>query len=121
MPSTSTRPELGAWNAHTRPISVDLPAPEGPTSAVTVPDRRGERDAVEHRLALAVREAHVLEDHVAAQLAERDRAARVVVLAPLAQQLARALEPGERLGQLRADRDDLEAAAPPGTRGTPCR
>ena len=108
VPSTSTRPELGAWNAHTRPISVDLPAPEGPTSAVTVPEAGGERDALEHRLALAVGEADVLEGHVAAELPERDRAARVVVLAPLAQQLARALEPGERLAQLRADRRDLQ-------------
>ena len=36
-PSTTTRPAVGVWKAQTRPIIVDLPAPEGPTRAVTVP------------------------------------------------------------------------------------
>ena len=41
---------------------VDLPEPDGPTSAVTVPGGDAEGDAVEHLLPLVVRELDVLED-----------------------------------------------------------
>ena len=37
MPSIVTVPLPGAWNAATRLMMVDLPEPEGPTRAVTVP------------------------------------------------------------------------------------
>ena len=36
-PSTRTVPSVGAWNAAIRLMMVDLPEPDGPTSAVTVP------------------------------------------------------------------------------------
>ena len=74
-PSTSTRPEVGVWNAQTRPIIVDLPAPDGPTSAVTVPGAACERHALQDRLARSVGEAHVLEDDLAAH-ARRARPSR---------------------------------------------
>ena len=35
--STSTLPELGVWKAAISPMMVDLPEPDDPTSAVTVP------------------------------------------------------------------------------------
>ncbi len=37
MPSTVTVPETGVWNAATRLMMVDLPDPDEPTSAVTLP------------------------------------------------------------------------------------
>ena len=37
-------PRGGTWNAATSPMMVDLPEPEGPTSAVTVPGSRVEGD-----------------------------------------------------------------------------
>src|SRR5262249_39675109 len=61
-------------------------------------DRAGlgvERHAAQHRLALAVREADVLELHAAGELGYVQRALRVVVLTSLAEQLARSLEAGE--------------------------
>ena len=36
-PSMRATPPVGTWNAATRPMIVDLPEPEGPTRAVTVP------------------------------------------------------------------------------------
>ena len=63
---------------------------------------------MQDQLSLAVGEAHVLERHVAPHLGESDRAARVLVLGPLAQDLPRPLQPGEGLRQLRPDGRDLE-------------
>ena len=108
VPSTSTRPEVGAWNAHTRPISVDLPAPEGPTSAVTVPEAAASETPSSTGSPSRYAKPTSSKATWPCSSAERDRAARVVVLAPLAQQLARAVQPGERLAELGADRRDLQ-------------
>jgi hypothetical protein len=40
MSSTSTFPLTGVWKAQIRLMIVDLPEPDEPTSAVTVPARR---------------------------------------------------------------------------------
>ena len=50
---------------------VDLPEPDEPTSAVTVPGFDSKRDSVQHRLVRLIGEAHIVEAHVAANLAER--------------------------------------------------
>ena len=49
-----------------------------------------------------------------------DRAARIRVLRPLAQDLARALEAGQRLRELGADRDDLEDGRDQEAQEAPC-
>ena len=88
---------------------VDLPDPDGPTSAVTVPGCGVEGDAVEDLLPLRRRRSGRPRRRPAPRSdARRHGPARVLVLRPLAQDLARPLEAGERLGQLGADRDDLE-------------
>jgi hypothetical protein len=67
------------------------------------PGRRVERHALEHRHALAVAEPHVLERHVAAHAAERLAARVLVQLGGLLHHLADAVQPGDGLGDLRAD------------------
>ena len=116
-------PSVGVWNAATRPMIVDLPAPEGPTSAVTVPGGRVEaRRRAAPGLPGSYAKRHVLERHVAVACGRSvTRAARVGVLGRLAQHLARALQAGQRLRELRADRHHLEHRAPPGTRAAACR
>jgi len=61
----STPPSLSSAHGtpQTSPMIVDFPAPEGPTSAVTVRERRG-RTLVEHLLASLIGEAHPVERHV---------------------------------------------------------
>ena len=59
------------WKAAIRPMMVDLPEPEGPTSAVTVPGLRMEADVVQHGLAGVVGKLDVLEAHFAMNAAER--------------------------------------------------
>jgi hypothetical protein len=92
----------------TSPISVLLPAPLGPTSAVVVPagawnEIRGGRHV------LLVLEVHVLERDVAIDLArrlaqQRPRRPPSRIVADLAD----AVEPGERFADLRADVGDLD-------------
>ena len=67
-----------------------------------------ERHVLEHRLVRLVREIHVIERDRTVDAPERLRAARVVVLGAIREHLLRALEPGDGLGQLCADGDDLE-------------
>ena len=83
---------LGTWKAAIRPMMVDLPDPEGPTSAVTVPGLRPETHVVQHRLARLVCETDVLENNLAANLARSTVRARVLVFGTLAQYLVRAVE-----------------------------
>ena len=89
-------------------MMVDLPEPDGPTSAVTVPGGETEGNIVQHRFAGLVVEIDVLESDLAAHFADRDRAPRILILRPFAQHFARPLEAGQRFGNLRADADDLE-------------
>ena len=87
---------------------VDLPEPEGPTSAVTVPGCRAEAHVEQHLLARLVGESDVRKIDFAANRARAPPCAcGSLILGPLAQHFARALQAGERLGQLRADAHHL--------------
>ena len=88
-----------------------LPEPEGPTRAVEVPGPRDEGDAVEHRNARLVLEGDVPE--LDRPLDRRESRARLVagVLGELVADLPDPLEAGEGLGDLAADRDDLDDRA----------
>ena len=57
------------------PIIVDLPAPDGPTSAVTVPGADSKIDVVQNFLALVVGEVHILHHHLAVDAPQRRRCA----------------------------------------------
>jgi hypothetical protein len=70
MPSTSTRPASGRLKAMTRLMSVLLPDPLDPTSAVVVPGAAPERDVAQHRHVRHVLEVHALERDLAAQPGE---------------------------------------------------
>ena len=54
---------------------VDLPEPDEPTSAVTVPGSALKADAVQHRLLRRVGELHILKPHLADNLAQLHRRA----------------------------------------------
>ena len=70
--------------------------------------RRGtERHALQDRQPGLVGESNVFERHLAAQAAERLGPAGVLVLRAFAQHFPRALEAGDRFGELRADRHHL--------------
>ena len=60
-------------------MMVDLPEPEGPTSAVTVSGRGMEGDTVEDGPAGGVGETHVVESDVAVNRPERDRAVGIFI------------------------------------------
>ena len=115
-------PGLGAWNAATRPMIVDLPEPDGPTSAVTVPGSARKRHAVQHGLAGLVRE-------VARPRTPRPRDARrasTVRRGSASSGRSRSTSrvrsrPAERLGDLRADADHLEHGRDQEAEEEPCR
>ena len=67
-----------------------------------------EADVEQHLLAGFIGEADVFESDFAADGPERDGAARVAVFGVLHQDFVRAVESGQRLGDLRADADDSE-------------
>jgi hypothetical protein len=52
---------VGVWKAQSRLMMVDLPEPDEPTSAVTVPGFGLEAHTVQHRIVLLVLEDHILE------------------------------------------------------------
>ena len=88
-------------------ISVLLPDPLDPTSAVVVPAGAWNETSFSTGTPGVVLEVDVLEPHVAVQRRQR-RARRVLlVLGGHAADLADAVEAGERLGDLRADRRDV--------------
>ena len=68
---SAPRPDSGRLNAITRLMSVLLPDPLEPTSAVVVPGRRAEADVLQHRHAGVVLEADVVELDLALEHAER--------------------------------------------------
>ena len=106
-PSTRIRPLSGRLNAMTRLMSVLLPEPLDPTSAVVVPAGRAEADVLQHRHAGVVLEADVLELDLAVDLAERRARASSSSSVGIVHQLADAIETGEGFADLRADRRDL--------------
>ena len=69
--------------------------------------RRAEADALQHRHALVVLEADVLERDLAVDRAERLARAVLVVLGLHRHQVVDAIEAGECFADLRADRGDL--------------
>ena len=87
---------------------VDLPEPEEPTSAVTVPGSAAKADAVQHGLLRRVGELHILKAHRAFDGRHLHGAAGGLVLFELRHDLVRAVEAGKGLSQLRADVHDLE-------------
>ena len=94
-----------------RPMSVLLPEPLEPTSAVVVPAGAVKRHVLEHRDSGLVLERDVLEAHLAADGGKRVRAGVALVLGRHRLDLADAVEAGERLGDLRADGRQLRPAA----------
>src|SRR5262249_17473966 len=90
-------------------------ADNGGLSRARWPDKRRnsartrcERDIHQHWFPGVVREANMIESHLAANDAERSGAMRVFVLGPFAQYLTCALEAGERFGDLRPYGHHLE-------------
>src|SRR5580700_6837316 len=67
-----------------------------------------EADVVQDGLLLFVGKAHVLELQVAANCAKRNGTVGVFVLRSFVKHLARALQSGDSLRNLRTDADDLE-------------
>ena len=104
---SSTRPLFGRLNVITRLMSVLLPEPLEPTSAVVVLRRRDERDVLQHRHAGVVLERHVLERRrrrARRPIGSRDASSSSSVRCFM--HLADAVEAREGLGDLRADRGD---------------
>ena len=108
-PSTRTRPDAGDVERRDEADDRRL-ARARRTDERRHRSRLGpEGDAVEDLLALLVGEADVLEDDLAAQRRPSATTRRGSASSGrLREDLLRPLEPGERLGQLRADPDDLE-------------
>ena len=71
MPSTSIRPESPYGNAQTRLMIVDLPDPDDPTSAVTVPGFDSKLIPCSTGLPVSYSNSHILELHVAHDVLER--------------------------------------------------
>ncbi len=89
-------------------MMVDLPEPDGPTSAVTRAWFSEKRNVVKHGLAGVVGKVHVIEDDLADDRPKRGDPARILVFRTLAQNFARPLQAGQRFGELGSDSDDLE-------------
>ena len=87
---------------------VDFPAPEGPTSAVTVPGVAWKETWSSTALAAVVGEANPIEHHLAGEGGDRHGPPRIGVLRPLPEHFAGPLQTGQRLGQLRPDAHHLE-------------
>ena len=89
-------------------MRVLLPDPLEPTSAVVVPGADRKRHAAQDGLAGGVFEPDLLERHVAANAIEGLPPGVLVRLGRHVEDLANAIESGERLGELRADRRDRD-------------
>ena len=63
-PPTSTRPTRGGWMPASRRPSVDLPAPDGPTTATRSPGFRSRSMPCSTSRSVDVRVAHVLRDQL---------------------------------------------------------
>ena len=63
---------------------------------------------MQNGLLLLIGEGHILEGDIAADFRERDCAVRVFIFRGFSQHLAGAFQPGDRLGDLGPDADDLE-------------
>ena len=87
---------------------VDLPAPDGPTRAVTVPGCDSKLDFVKDFLAGVVGKIHVFHDHSAGDALHGDGAAWIFVLFLFVQDFAGAFQAGDGFRDLRADGYDLE-------------
>ena len=107
-PSTSTRPEVGRLKAITRLISVLLPDPLDPTSAVVEPAGAWNETCFSTGTPGLYSKLTSSNVDLAANVRQR-RAARVfLIFGRHRPDLADAIEAGERLGQLRADRRELD-------------
>ena len=87
---------------------VLFPDPLVPTSAVVVPAGASNEMSRKDGRARVVAEGHVLEPHVADDVARRCAVGVVGVLGHPRPQFANPVEPGERFGDLGADRRDLD-------------
>ena len=87
---------------------VDFPAPDEPDQRGHRARRRCKNYVVQHFLARVVRETDVFHRHVSFDAVQRDGAAGGFVFLFVVQDFARALQPGDRFGDLRADRHDLK-------------
>ena len=102
-PSTSTRPVSGRLNVITRLISVLLPDPLDPTSAVVEPAGAWNDTCFSTGTPGLYSKRHVVERDLAADVGQR-RADRVLlVFGRHPPDFADAIEAGERLADLRAD------------------
>ena len=63
-PSIRICPLVGSWNRGSRSASVVFPAPEGPTSATTLPLRQAEGDVAQDQIAVTIPERDPVEDHL---------------------------------------------------------
>ena len=77
-PSIRICPEVAVWNPQIRLMMVDLPDPDDPTRAVTVPGFDSKLMSVQHRLVLLVFEDHILELDIAVYI-ERTQQSGVAV------------------------------------------
>ena len=107
-PSTEIDPVVGLWKAAISPMMVDLPDPEEPTRAVTVPGSALKLDPVQHGLAVGVLERHVPKLDYPSIGPIVDRTIRILVFRVLIQHFARPLQSGEGFGDLRPDLHDLK-------------
>ena len=97
------RPDAGRLKAITRLISVLLPDPLDPTSAVVVPAGALKLTSFSTRNASVVFEGDVLEDYGSVERTKRRLLAVLVVFGVHLEELANPVEPGERLANLRTD------------------
>ena len=65
-PSIRTAPPVASCSRGISANAVDLPPPDGPTSATVVPGQRLERQACQAGAAIGIDEAHIVEPHMAA-------------------------------------------------------
>ena len=104
-----SRPLCGRLNAITRLMSVLLPEPLDPTSAVVVPAGARNETCFSTGTPALYSKRHVLELDLAARRRRAARASRRPrPRSRIAADLADAVEPGEGFGDLRADRRDLD-------------
>ena len=89
-------------------MSVLLPEPLEPTSAVVVPAGATKADVLQDQHARVVLEADPLERDLAVHVRQRIAAAVLLVFGGHLQDLANAVQARERFGDLRADRRDLD-------------
>jgi len=88
-------------------MMVDLPEPDDPTSAVTVPRLGLESDIVQHCAAAVVAEVDMIEFQFAENVLQRHCAVGVLIFGAFLQDLLGAFQPGQRFGELGSNGNNL--------------